>query len=97
MTDFPTFTYQTIPVTDALIDETSIHGNIPIMVQPWYRRNARHYVPRKDAGGWYVRTGKRGQIKEYLAATAEVTLWDGKPSLTVFRIDRPEPASAGAG
>ena len=49
---------------------------------PWLRR--RHYVARKDDGGWYIRRGKRGQIKTYLSK-CEITYIDGDATLFQFR------------
>lgn len=39
----------------------------------------------QDEGGWYVRRGKRGGIKEYIQ-DCEITSFDNEPSLFQFRL-----------
>jgi len=77
-------TWKTVELTDEIVATASRGSSFPIMVQPWYRREPRHLVARRDQNGWYVRTAKRGQCKEYLAPQVLITIIDGEPTLYQF-------------
>lgn len=54
-----------------------------VMVRDW--RGVRHYRLYGDAGGLYVRTGKRGQSKKYLGG-CKIIYFDGNPCAFEFRL-----------
>lgn len=80
--------WRNLPLNHPLV-EAKLNDGFPIMLHRDDRRSFRgrygHYKPHRDTTGWYIRTGKRGTVKEYLTI-CEVTYDHGEPLLFQFRI-----------
>ena len=90
-------TQRTLPLDHATVAaqlSQALEYRLPVMVRRWPDDRPRHNRLYRDgaAGPWYVRTGKRATLRQYLTA-CEVSYFDGEPTLFVYSLstERPTP------
>jgi hypothetical protein len=70
------------PLVDVVL--VGLRGKVMLHRYDRRGRGGAHYKAHRDAGGWYIRRGKRGQVKVYLRE-CQITYVDGEPILYQFR------------